>query len=142
MKRAKKSNKISIIIYIISAVMLLFTIPATAGISREVFRNLNKNKGYSVEQLYWQFSEKNYGALNDQIQFNIAVGKKITDEDKDFYAFAACYESAVNCYMYVKNNDSIKAQEELAKFNENAGKISRKMIKNSLEEVKKTYGIA
>ena len=106
MNNTKKYKIIRLGMYIASVIMMLVMIPAVADISYDVFRQVNKGKGYTLEQMYESFSGQDYTKLIKQVQVNIATGKQITDEDRDFYAFAACYESAVNYHMYVKNGDS------------------------------------
>lgn len=141
MNNTKKYKIIRLGMYIASVIMMLVMIPAVADISYDVFRQVNKGKGYTLEQMYESFSGQDYTKLIKQVQVNIAAGKQITDEDRDFYAFAACYESAVNYHMYVKNGDSLGAARELSVFNENSNAIGRRIFKDTLESVKKTYGI-
>lgn len=141
MKKSKKINKMSICMYIASAILLLATISPVSTISYDVISRMNKGKGYTFQQMYTSFTLRDYVQLDKQVQCNIAAGREITYKDRDFYSFAACYESAVNYHMYIENKDMENANKELAVFNENYNAVSRRFVKDALDAVKTTYGI-
>ena len=53
------------------------------------------------------------------------MGRKITKEEENYYAFSDCYNAAVDYKMYIKNNEMTKAEEMLDKFRKK-GKNNRK----------------
>ena len=74
--------------------------------------------------------------LTDKIEYNKGVGRKITKEEENYYAFSDCYNAAVDYKMYIKNNEMTKAEEMLDKFRKNEEKITGRIFIDALVSIK------
>lgn len=86
----------------VTVIAVLVIIPLTSNIMEDVFRITGRQKGYSEETLFQCFIDNEYGMLTDKIEYNKGVGRKITKEEENYYAFSDCYNAAVDYKMYIK----------------------------------------
>ena len=123
-----------------TVIAVLVIIPLTSNIMEDVFRITGRQKGYSEETLFQCFIDNEYGMLTDKIEYNKGVGRKITKEEENYYAFSDCYNAAVDYKMYIKNNEMTKAEEMLDKFcRKNEEKITGRIFIDALVSIKEVY---
>lgn len=147
MKRTKRvkrpkltlKQKISRVIYIVSALLILSVISTSRNFFHSFYRELQDNKGYAVEELAEDFLEMDYPGLSKKIAKNIALNEPVTEETKPYYAFSACYESAVDFYMYSQNGETNKAEAAKAEFEENEAKMDKKLFLDKIERIREVY---
>lgn len=89
-----KKNRVNItgkLLYLVVAVLVLMIIPSAAENAYDYFREKQSRKGYTSEKLYEDFCDGDYGRLSEKVAYNRAVGRTVTEDDRDYYAFSACY---------------------------------------------------
>ena len=139
-KKSKRPLQVKLMIAV-TVIAVLVIIPLTSNIMEDVFRITGRQKGYSEETLFQCFIDNEYGMLTDKIEYNKGVGRKITKEEENYYAFSDCYNAAVDYKMYIKNNEMTKAEEMLDKFRKNEEKITGRIFIDALVSIKEVYGI-
>lgn len=70
-----------------------------------------------------------------------AVGRTVTEDDRDYYAFSACYNSAVDYHMYRTAGKTDKASDTLEIFYQNESELNHLIFKDALTAVKEVYEI-
>ena len=78
--RKKKKFNISLLAYVLCAIMIIIIIPCVSDISGDVFRSKGRMSGYEEDSLYNDFIENNYEGLLEKTEYNTGIGKDI---DKD-----------------------------------------------------------
>ena len=78
--RKKKKFNISLLTYVLCAIMIIIIIPCVSDISGDVFRSKGRMSGYEEDSLYNDFIENNYEGLLEKTEYNTGIGKYI---DKD-----------------------------------------------------------
>ena len=144
MKKRNRKNKRPLptkLMIFATVVCVIVIIPLTSSIMEDFFRIRARQFGYSEEALFECFINNEYGALTDKTEYNKGVGRKITKDEENYYAFADCYNAAVDYKMYLKNNEISKAEDMLSKFRENEKKITGKIFTDALVSIKEAYGI-
>lgn len=136
--RKKKFNPF-VLLYIISAILLIISIAPIADTAAEIYRVKGRYAGYEEESLFNDFMEKDYSGLVKKINYNKGIGKSISDDEQDYYTFAECYDFAVDYYMYIKLGDTAKADRLKEQYEVKAQTLNRKIFKEALETVKNTY---
>ena len=114
-----KKNRVNIIgklLYLVVAVLVLMIIPSAAENAYDYFREKQSRKGYTSEKLYEDFCDGDYGRLSEKVAYNRAVGRTVTEDDRDYYAFSACYNSAVDYHMYGQPEKQTKLPIHLRYF--------------------------
>lgn len=139
-KKSKRPLQVKLMIAV-TVIAVLVINPLTSNIMEDVFRITGRQKGYSEETLFQCFIDNEYGMLTDKIEYNKGVGRKITKEEENYYAFSDCYNAAVDYKMYIKNNEMTKAEEMLDKFRKNEEKITGRIFIDALVSIKEVYGI-
>ena len=130
--RKKKFNPF-VLLYIISAILLIISIAPIADTAAEIYRVKGRYAGYEEESLFNDFIEKDYAGLSKKVNYNKGIGKSISEDEKDYYTFVECYN------MYVRLGDINKADELKEQFEDNTRLLQRKIFKEALETVKNTY---
>ena len=108
--RKKKFNPF-VLLYIISAILLIITIAPIADTAAEIYRVKGRYAGYEEESLFNDFIEKDYAGLSKKVNYNKGIGKSISEDEKDYYTFVECYNIAVDYNMYVRLGDINEADE-------------------------------
>ena len=124
--RKKKKFNISLLAYVLCAIMIIIIIPCVSDISGDVFRSKGRMSGYEEDSLY-----------NDFIEYNTGIGKDIDKDTQDYYTFAIAYKKAVDYRVYVNNGENEKA-EQVVKDIDNA-QFNNVLFKEALENVKNIY---
>ena len=131
-----KKNRVNIIgklLYLVVAVLVLMIIPSAAENAYDYFREKQSRKGYTSEKLYEDFCDGDYGRLSEKVAYNRAVGRTVTEDDRDYYAFSACYNSAAG--------KTDKASDTLEIFYQNESELNHLIFKDALTAVKEVYEI-
>ncbi len=84
-----KKNRVNItgkLLYLVVAVLVLMIIPSAAENAYDYFREKQSRKGYTSEKLYEDFCDGDYGRLSEKVAYNRAVGRTVTEDDRDYYA--------------------------------------------------------
>ena len=123
--RKKKFNPF-VLLYIISAILLIISIAPIADTAAEIYRVKGRYAGYEEESLFNDFIEKDYAGLSKKVNYNKGIGKSISEDEKDYYT-------------YVRLGDINKADELKEQFEDNTRLLQRKIFKEALETVKNTY---
>ena len=108
--RKKKKFNISLLAYVLCAIMIIIIIPCVSDISGDVFRSKGRMSGYEEDSLYNDFIENNYEGL---------------------------LEKTVDYRVYVNNGENEKA-EQVVKDIDNA-QFNNVLFKEALENVKNIY---
>jgi len=132
--RKKKKFNISLLAYVLCAIMIIIIIPCIADISGDVFRGKGRMSGYEEDSLYNDFIENNYEGLLEKTEYNTGIGKDIDKDTQDYYTFAIAYKKAVDYRVYVNNGENEKA-EQVVKDIDNA-QFNNVLFKEALENVK------
>ena len=127
--RKKKKFNISLLAYVLCAIMIIIIIPCVSDISGDVFRSKGRMSGYEEDSLYNDFIEKT--------EYNTGIGKDIDKDTQDYYTFAIAYKKAVDYRVYVNNGENEKA-EQVVKDIDNA-QFNNVLFKEALENVKNIY---
>lgn len=135
--RKKKKFNISLLTYVLCAIMIIIIIPCAADISGDVFRGKGRMSGYEEDSLYNDFIENNYEGLLEKTEYNTGIGKDIDKDTQDYYTFAIAYKKAVDYRVYVNNGENEKA-EQVVKDIDNA-QFNNVLFKEALENVKNIY---
>ena len=135
--RKKKKFNISLLAYVLCAIMIISIIPCIADISGDVFRGKGRLSGYEEDSLYNDFIENNYEGLLEKTEYNTGIGKDIDKDTQDYYTFAIAYKKAVDYRVYVNNGENEKA-EQVVKDIDNA-QFNNVLFKEALENVKNIY---
>ncbi len=135
--RKKKKFNISLLAYVLCAIMIIIIIPCIADISGDVFRSKGRMSGYEEDSLYNDFIENNYEGLLEKTEYNTGIGKDIDKDTQDYYTFAIAYKKAVDYRVYVNNGENEKA-EQVVKDIDNA-QFNNVLFKEALENVKNIY---
>jgi hypothetical protein len=151
-----KKNRVNItgkLLYLVVAVLVLMIIPSAAENAYDYFREKQSRKGYTSEKLrpipltahekklYEDFCDGDYGRLSEKVAYNRAVGRTVTEDDRDYYAFSACYNSAVDYHMYRTAGKTDKASDTLEIFYQNESELNHLIFKDALTAVKEVYEI-
>lgn len=142
--RKKKLTKFIVIsraMYIAAAIAILTIIPAASSLFYYYYSEMGRQNGYTVEDLYFDFIHKQYGELYQKTEYNVGVGRKVTSDDAEYYAFAKCYDSAIDYHMYAQTGQKALANEALEKFQENEGKLNNRMFRDALDGVRNSYQV-
>ena len=126
--RKKKKFNISLLAYVLCAIMIIIIIPCVSDISGDVFRSKGRMSGYE---------EDNYEGLLEKTEYNTGIGKDIDKDTQDYYTFAIAYKKAVDYRVYVNNGENEKA-EQVVKDIDNA-QFNNVLFKEALENVKNIY---
>lgn len=135
--RKKKKFNISLLAYVLCAIMIISIIPCIADISGDIFRGKGRMSGYEEDSLYNHFIENNYEGLLEKTEYNTGIGKDIDKDTQDYYTFAIAYKKAVDYRVYVNNGENEKA-EQVVKDIDNA-QFNNVLFKEALENVKNIY---
>lgn len=135
--RKKKKFNISLLAYVLCAIMIIIIIPWVSDISGDVFRSKGRMSGYEEDSLYNDFIENNYEGLLEKTEYNTGIGKYIDKDTQDYYTFAIAYKKAVDYRVYVNNGENEKA-EQVVKDIDNA-QFNNVLFKEALENVKNIY---
>lgn len=135
--RKKKKFNISLLAYVLCAIMNIIIIPCVSDISGDVFRSKGRMSGYEEDSLYNDFIENNYEGLLEKTEYNTGIGKDIDKDTQDYYTFAIAYKKAVDYRVYVNNGENEKA-EQVVKDIDNA-QFNNVLFKEALENVKNIY---
>ncbi|MFR1652010.1 MAG: hypothetical protein ACLSV0_06420 [Lachnospira eligens] len=135
--RKKKKFNISLLAYVLCAIMIIIIIPSVSDISGDVFRSKGRMSGYEEDSLYNDFIENNYEGLLEKTEYNTGIGKDIDKDTQDYYTFAIAYKKAVDYRVYVNNGENEKA-EQVVKDIDNA-QFNNVLFKEALENVKNIY---
>ena len=106
--RKKKKFNISLLAYVLCAIIIIIIIPCIADISGDVFRSKGRMSGYEEDSLYNDFIENNYEGLLEKTEYNTGIGKDIDKDTQDYYTFAIAYKKAVDYRVYVNNGENEK----------------------------------
>ena len=136
-RRKKMKFNISLLAYVLCAIMIIIIIPCVSDISGDVFRSKGRMSGYEEDSLYNDFIENNYEGLLEKTEYNTGIGKDIDKDTQDYYTFAIAYKKAVDYRVYVNNGENEKA-EQVVKDIDNA-QFNNVLFKEALENVKNIY---
>ncbi len=135
--RKKMKFNISLLAYVLCAIMIIIIIQCVSDISGDVFRSKGRMSGYEEDSLYNDFIENNYEGLLEKTEYNTGIGKDIDKDTQDYYTFAIAYKKAVDYRVYVNNGENEKA-EQVVKDIDNA-QFNNVLFKEALENVKNIY---
>lgn len=140
-KRWTKKKVIHSILYVITAILVLASIPMTASAVSTYYNTKHRSNGYAVYDLYVDFTEQDYHYLFQKVAYNRGLDIKVTEDMKDYYTFTDCYNAAVDYQMYVKTGNINEANAALEKFRGYENQLVHRIFKDALMRVKETYGI-
>ena len=135
--RKKKKFNISLLAYVLCAIMIIIIIPCIADISGDIFKGKGRMSGYEEDSLYNDFIENNYEGLLEKTEYNTGIGKDVDKDTQDYYTFAIAYKKAVDYRVYVNNGENEKA-EQVVKDIDNA-QFNNVLFKEALKNVKNIY---
>lgn len=135
--RKKKKFNISLLAYVLCAIMIIIIIPCIADISGDVFRGKGRMSGYEEDSLYNDFIENNYEGLLEKTEYNTGIGKDIDKDTQDYYTFAIAYKKAVDYRVYVNNGENEKAEQVIEDID--STQFNNVLFKEALENVKRIY---
>ena len=135
--RKKKKFNISLLTYVLCAIMIIIIIPCIADISGDVFRGKGRMSGYEEDSLYNDFIENNYEGLLEKTEYNTGIGKDIDKDTQDYYTFAIAYKKAVDYRVYVNNGENEKAEQAIKDID--STQFNNVLFKEALENVKRIY---
>ena len=75
--------------------------------------------------------------LLEKTEYNIGMGKDISNDTQDYYTFADAYKKAIDYNVYVNKGEYAKA-EQIVKDIDNT-QFNNVLFKEVLEKVKNTY---
>ena len=119
----KKKFNISVLFYVICAIMIVIIIPCAADIFEDMYRINGRMSGYD--------------RLLEKTEYNIGMGKDIANDTQDYYTFADAYKKAIDYNVYVNKGEYAKA-EQIVKDIDNT-QFNNVLFKEVLEKVKNTY---
>ena len=73
--RKKKKFNISLLAYVLCAIMIIIIIPCVSDISGDVFRSKGRMSGYEEDSLDNDFIENNYEGLLEKTEYNTGMIK-------------------------------------------------------------------
>ena len=135
--RKKKKFNISLLAYVLCAIMIIIIIPCIADISGDVFRGKGRMSGYEEDCLYNDFIENNYEGLLEKTEYNTGIGKDIDKDTQDYYTFANAYKKAFNYNVYMNNGEKDKAEQMIKDID--STQFNNVLFKEALENVKRIY---
>lgn len=135
--RKKKKFNISLLAYVLCAIMIISIIPCIADISGDIFRGKGRMSGYEEDSLYNDFIENNYEGLLEKTEYNTGIGKDIDKDTQDYYTFAIAYKKAVDYRVYVNNGENEKAEQAIKDID--STQFNNVLFKEALENVKRIY---
>lgn len=135
--RKKKKFNISLLAYVLCAIMIIIIIPCIADISGDVFRGKGRMLGYEEDSLYNDFIENNYEGLLEKTEYNTGIGKDIDKDTQDYYTFANAYKKAFNYNVYMNNGEKDKAEQMIKDID--STQFNNVLFKEALENVKRIY---
>lgn len=133
----KKKFNISVLFYVICAIMIVIIIPCAADIFKDMYRINGRMSGYEEDSLYQDFIDGSYDRLLEKTEYNIGMGKDIANDTQDYYTFADAYKKAIDYNVYVNKGEYAKA-EQIVKDIDNT-QFNNVLFKEVLEKVKNTY---
>ena len=128
----KKKFNISVLFYVICAIMIVIIIPCAADIFEDMYRINGRMSGYEEDSLYQDFIDGSYDRLLEKTEYNIGMGKDIANDTQDYY-----YKKAIDYNVYVNKGEYAKA-EQIVKDIDNT-QFNNVLFKEVLEKVKNTY---
>ena len=135
--RKKKKFNISLLAYVLCAIMIIIIIPCIADISGDVFRGKGRMSGYEEDSLYNDFIENNYEGLLEKTEYNTGIGKDIDKDTLDYYTFANAYKKVFDYKVYVNNGEKDKAEQVIEDID--STQFNNVLFKEALENVKRIY---
>lgn len=135
--RKKKKFNISLLAYVLCAIMIIIIIPCIADISGDVFRGKGRMSGYEEDSLYNDFIENNYEGLLEKTEYNTGIGKDIDKDTQDYYTFANAYKKVFNYNVYMNNGEKDKAEQMIKDID--STQFNNVLFKEALENVKRIY---
>lgn len=135
--RKKKKFNISLLAYVLCAIMIISIIPCIADISGDIFRGKGRMSGYEEDSLYNDFIENNYEGLLEKTEYNTGIGKDIDKDTQDYYTFANAYKKAFNYNVYMNNGEKDKAEQMIKDID--STQFNNVLFKEALENVKNIY---
>ena len=133
----KKKFNISVLFYVICAIMIVIISPCAADIFEDMDRINGRMSGYEEDSLYQDFIDGSYDRLLEKTEYNIGMGKDIANDTQDYYTFADAYKKAIDYNVYVNKGEYAKA-EQIVKDIDNT-QFNNVLYKEVLEKVKNTY---
>lgn len=97
--RKKKKFNISLLAYVLCAIMIIIIIPCVSDISGDVFRSKGRMSGYEEDSLYNDFIENNYEGLLEKTEYNTGIGKDIDNAQFNNVLFKEALENVKNIYI-------------------------------------------
>lgn len=128
-KEKSKNNVISFIMYAVSVIFAIISIFAAYSISYDYSSKTGRLKGYTMTNLDSDFQSGNYASLENKIAYNKAVGRQITDNDRDYYTFTDYYNSVVEANVCLANGDSAGADAANARCDEYYNSLVHKIFR-------------
>lgn len=135
--RKKKKFNISLLTYVLCAIMIIIIIPCAADISGDVFRGKGRMSGYEEDSLYNDFIENNYEGLLEKTEYNTGIGKDINKDTQDYYTFASAYKKVFEYKVYMNNGEKDKAEQVIKDID--STQFNNVLFKEALENVKRIY---
>lgn len=135
--RKKMKFNISLLAYLLCAIMIIIIIPCVSDISGDVFRSKGRMSGYEEDSLYNDFIENNYEGLLEKTEYNTGIGKDIDKDTQDYYTFANAYKKAFNYNVYMNNGEKDKAEQMIKDID--STQFNNVLFKEALENVKRIY---
>ena len=133
----KNKFNISVFFYVICAIMIVIIIPCAADIFEDMYRINGRMSGYEEDSLYQDFIDGSFDRLLEKTEYNIGMGKDISNDTQDYYTFADAYKKAIDYNVYVNKGEYAKA-EQIVKDIDNT-QFNNVLFKEVLEKVKNTY---
>ena len=107
----KNKFNISVFFYVICAIMIVIIIPCAADIFEDMYRINGRMSGYEEDSLYQDFIDGSYDRLLEKTEYNIGMGKDISNDTQDYYTFADAYKKAIDYNVYVNKGEYAKAEQ-------------------------------
>lgn len=73
---AKKKFNPFVLLYVVSAILLIISIAPIADTARDIYSTKGRYSGYEEESLFNDFMEKDYAGLVKKVNYNKGIGKR------------------------------------------------------------------
>lgn len=135
------SGIISVVLYALSVLFALSSLFFAKDTAYHALYYKQKLDGYTLETLEYDFTEKEYGNMNEKIAYNKAINREITEDEKDYYLFADYYEALIDYNVYMKNGEHDKAQMKKEEYELCYSNMKHIFFKERADELRENINI-
>ena len=132
---------ISKLMYIAAGILAVMSIGAAGSVVYDSMYYTERAKGYTLESLDSDLDNGDYGELNKKIAYNKAIGRTITEDEKDYYLFSDYYESIINYNVYKKNGNEAEAAVELNNADTYYNQMKHTIFREKADKLRESINI-